>query len=90
MFADTPLRAVLLLLLVVVFIVVVSRRSRGRRSGSGHRRRAGGVGPGAMGAVYGMLNEDKRRAIEIIVENKAAAVDPERARDKDPESPTKK
>lgn len=90
MFSDTPLRAVLLLLVIVVFVVLVSRRSRRRGSGSGSRRRAGGVGSGAMGAVYDMLNEDKRRAIEIIVENKAAAVDPERARDKDPESKTKK
>lgn len=84
MFSDSPLRAVILLLAVIAVIVQVFRSARGRRSGSGPRRRAGGVGAGAMGAVYDMLNEDKRRAIEIIVEHKAAAVDPERARDKDP------
>lgn len=84
MFSDSPLRAVVLLLAVVAVIVQVFRSARGRRSGSGTRRRAGGVGTGAMGAVYDMLNEDKRRAIEIIVEQKAEAVDPERARDKDP------
>ena len=32
-----------------------------------------------MGAVYGLLNEDKRNAIEIIVEEKAEARDPEDA-----------
>lgn len=32
-----------------------------------------------MGAVYGLLNEDKRNAIEIIVEEKAGARDPEDA-----------
>ena len=44
----------------------------------------GGIGAGAMGAVYDMLNEDKRRAVEIIVEHKAAATDPERAREELP------
>ena len=41
------------------------------------RHRRGRVGPGAMGAVYDMLNEDKRNAIEIIVEERAAEKDPE-------------
>jgi hypothetical protein len=35
------------------------------------------VGAGTAGAVYEMLNQDKRHAIEIIVEEKAAAGDPE-------------
>ena len=47
--------------------------------------RGRGPGSGAAGAVYDMLNEDKRRAIEIIVENKAEATDPEHA--DDPPSP---
>ena len=29
-------------------------------------RRRGSVGPAAIGTMHGMLNEDKRRAIEII------------------------
>ena len=37
------------------------------------------VGPGASGAVYDMLNEDKRKAIEIILEERAAYRDPEDA-----------
>ena len=36
-------------------------------------------GAGAYGAVYDLLNEDKRKAVEIIVEDKAAARDPEDA-----------
>jgi hypothetical protein len=36
-------------------------------------------GPGATGAIYDLLNEDKRKAIEIIVEQKAEARDAEDA-----------
>jgi GNAT superfamily N-acetyltransferase len=68
---------------VVSLVFVIFRRARGRNT-TGTRRVRRGPGPGAMGAVYGMLNEDKRNAIEVIVEQKAEAVDPERARDKDP------
>jgi len=31
------------------------------------------IGSGAAGAVYGMMNEEKRRAVEIVVSDKAAA-----------------
>ena len=41
------------------------------------QRRTGGVGTGAAGIVYDMLNEDKRNAVEIIVEQRAEARDPE-------------
>ena len=37
----------------------------------------GGVGAAAAGSVYDWLNEDKRNAVEIIVEERAAARDPE-------------
>ena len=77
MFSDTPLRAVILIVAIVALIVIIFRRAR-------RRGRFGAPGAGAMGAVYGMLNEDTQRAVEVIVEHKAAAVDPERARDKDP------
>ena len=66
-----------ILLIVVVMIRVIYRKTR-RRAGGGF-----GIGPGASGALYGFLNEDKQNAIEIIVEQKTADVDPERARDKD-------
>jgi hypothetical protein len=59
----------------VVFVYLI-----GRKAGRGHR-----PGSAAAGAVYDLLNEDKRRAIEIIVEQRAEATDPERARDNLPE-----
>jgi hypothetical protein len=63
--------SVVLLIFVVVMIVSVFRK---RRAG-----RTPGPGAGAYGAVYDLLNEDKRNAIEMIVEDKAAARDPEDA-----------
>jgi hypothetical protein len=48
------------------------------------RGRTFGVGPGAAGTIYDMLNEDKRKAIEIIVEGRAEHRDPETADDKPP------
>jgi hypothetical protein len=41
------------------------------------------IGAGAAGAVYGMMNEDKRKAVEIVVADKAAAHDFEHADDDD-------
>jgi hypothetical protein len=41
------------------------------------------IGAGAAGAIYGMMNEDKRNAIEIVVADKAAAHDFEHADDGD-------
>jgi len=35
------------------------------------------IGPGASGSIYDMLNEDKRKAVEIVVEERAEARDPE-------------
>lgn len=55
----------------MVLLIVAARRKR--RGG----RRLGGVGSAAAGSVYGFLNEDKRHALEIIVEERAAARDPE-------------
>ena len=59
--------------LIVLMIWAVSRPQ--------NRRVSRGPGPGAAGAVYDMLNEDKRKAIEIIVEGRAEATDPETADD---------
>ena len=42
------------------------------------------IGAGAAGAVYGMMNEDRRKAIEVVAEDKAAARDFEHADDDDP------
>ena len=57
-------------LVAIVLLVIAVWRTR-------RQRRRGGVGAGAAGMVYGWLNEDKRNAVEIIVEERAAARDPE-------------
>jgi hypothetical protein len=59
-------------LVAIVLLVVAYRRTRGQR-------RRGGVGSAAAGAVYDWMNQDKRNAVEIIVEERAAARDPEDA-----------
>ena len=64
-------------LIAAVFLVIAVRKMR-------HTRGRLGVGSAAAGVMYDMLNEDKRRAIEIIVEEKAEARDPE---DKDGDLP---
>ena len=43
------------------------------------KRRDVSIGPGAAGTVYDMLNQDKRKAIEIILEERAGYRDPEDA-----------
>jgi hypothetical protein len=60
---------------LAVLLLLARRRTRGRR----RARRGFAPGPAAAGAIYDLLNEDKRNAIEIIVEEKAEARDPERA-----------
>jgi hypothetical protein len=69
--------AVLLVLLIAVIVVL----RRKRRAGSATTRRSAGfrVGPGASGTMYDLLNEEKRNAIEIIVEDKAAYTEAEHA-----------
>ena len=59
--------------LLVLFIVGFVKIRRRRYSSTFN------VGAGAMGSVYDLLNQDKRNAIEIIVEEKAEARDPEDA-----------
>jgi hypothetical protein len=55
---------------VTVFVLVIAAFSRlGRTSRD--------IGPGAAGSIYDMLNEDKRKAVEIVVEERAEARDPE-------------
>jgi len=59
---------------VLLLLAVLIARLRGRRR----------PGAGATGAVHELLNEDKRKAIEIILEERAEARDPE---DKDGDLP---
>ena len=61
------------LLWVAAVVLLIWRIMRLRRLGRGR------LGPGAAGAVHGMLNEDRRNALEIIVEERAEERDPERA-----------
>ena len=64
---DDPSAAIIWLVVFVVgaFLYVRRRRTRSRH------------GPGTVGTVYDWLNEEKRNAVEIIVENRAGARDPE-------------
>jgi hypothetical protein len=62
---------IVVFLLVFAFLINVRRRRRGVRTFD--------IGPGAYGSVYDLLNQDRRNAIELIVEEKAEARDPEDA-----------
>jgi hypothetical protein len=64
--------AVIWLVVFVVVALLFARRRRGRPRGR-HPR----PGPGTVGTVYDWLNEDKRNAVEIILEERAGARDPE-------------
>ena len=55
-------------LLALIAISVIAWRQRGRRVS---------VGPGAAGAFYELLDRDRRAAVEIVVEERAAYRDPE-------------
>ena len=57
-------------LAAILLLVLAVRKTRGQRRGRG-------VGTGAAGIVYDLLNEDKRNAVEIIAEHRAEARDPE-------------
>ena len=64
-------------IVIFVFIVLlaVKRMRRSRPAG----RRTLRPGPGTAGTIYDLLNEDRRNAIEVIVEDKAAYTEPEHA-----------
>ena len=55
-------------LVVLVLIVVLSRRAR---------RHGGAFTAGVAGAMYEWQNRDKQRALDVIVEGKAAETRPE-------------
>ena len=58
---------------VLLFLVAAVVRMRRKKHGA----RTFDVGPGAMGSVYDLLNQDRRNATELIVEQMAEARDPE-------------
>jgi len=69
-YADALVWGLVLLAIVGTLAAAMSGKGGGTRSGPG---------PGASGAVYDLLNQDKRNAIELIVEEKAGYRDPEDA-----------
>ena len=73
---SDPVAAVVWVLVVLGFVVAIVAAALGKRRNGG-----GGstIGAAATGAIYDLLNQDKRNAIELIVEDKAAARDPESA-----------
>ncbi len=81
----SPLTKIILMLAVLLVVMRLFMSTRGakkvRRRGMFH----GGPGAGASGAFYEMLSQDKRNAIEIIVEEKAAERDEETADDIPPD-----
>ena len=54
-------------LIAITLLILAVRRSR----------RRGRIGAGAAGTVYEWLDEDKRSEVEVIVEERAGARDPE-------------
>ncbi|HKT81185.1 MAG TPA: hypothetical protein VJP86_13255 [Vicinamibacterales bacterium] len=47
--------------------------------------RRSSIGAGTVGTIYDLLNEEKRNAVEVIVEQRAEARDPEDAEGNLPE-----
>ena len=64
---------------IICIVVVAGIVATVLYAGRGGARLGPGVGSAASGAIYDLLNEDKRKAIEIIVEQRAEARDPEDA-----------
>jgi hypothetical protein len=62
--------AALIWLAAIVLLIVAVWRTR-------RQRRRGGIGSAAAGSIYDWLNEDKRNAVETVVEGRAEARDPE-------------
>lgn len=62
--------AISALVWVVAIVLVIFAFSAQRRSRKD-------IGAAASGSIYDMLNEDKRNAVEIVVEERAGARDPE-------------
>ena len=54
--------------MVLVVLILVTRRAK---------RHGGSYRAGVVGAMYEWLNKDKQRALDVIVEGKAAARRPE-------------
>lgn len=62
---------------VIVIAAVIFGFTRLASDGGSRSLTGSGPGPGTAGTIYDWLNQEKRNAIEIIVEEKAEARDPE-------------
>ena len=54
--------------LLLILVIVVTGRAR---------RHGGSYGAGAVGAIYEMHNQDRQKALDVIVEGRAAETRPE-------------
>jgi hypothetical protein len=68
---------VVIWVVMALLLLVAWRRSKTRARRP--PQRIGSIGPGAAGAFYEMLSEDRRKAIEIILEEKTGYHEPEDA-----------
>ena len=85
-FSPITIGMLVVALLLVMLRLRVSMSTRGAKKV--RRRSHRGAGAGASGAFYELLSEDKRKAVEILVEQKAGARDEETADDiVDPDQP---
>jgi len=67
--ADTLISVVWMAgLVILVLVILISRRAR---------RHGGAFRAGVVGSIYEMQNQDKQKALDIIVEGKAAETRPE-------------
>ena len=69
--------AAVIWLFAFVLLILAVRRTRGKG-------RRGGVGSAAVGVFYDAMTDERRNAVEVILEERAEARDPE---DKDGDLP---
>jgi hypothetical protein len=77
---PSPVAGTVVWLIIIVLCVLVFWRMKTRRR---H------IGSAAAGTVYDMIGEEKRNAVEIVVEDKAAARDFEHVAD-EPDADSRK
>jgi len=69
--------AAIVWLAFAALIALIWWRATSRGGDQTGGRRMGGIGSAAAGTIYDMLSEEKRNAIEVIVEERAGERDPE-------------
>lgn len=77
---TSSVSVVVAVLFAALVVTAWFRRRRRRSEGPPEKpkpRSIGSIGPGAAGTFYEFLNEEKRKAIEIVLEERAGYTDPE-------------